>query len=112
MGHIEKQAEYGLKFMIGESPAANAAMYRMFNNELVLGDNTIFVELDNRYYTYLVHSSINFMLSRDERFNQYMYNTISNLVKRSTQISSVIEKERSAFFARIREKLRQAYAAL
>jgi hypothetical protein len=37
-----------------------------------------------------------------------MYSALQNLIRKSTQISSVGEKERSRFFNRIREKLHQA----
>jgi hypothetical protein len=110
--HMEKQAEFGLKFKISETPGANAATYRMFNNELILGDNTVMVELGDRKLTYLTHSAMNFMITRDENFNNYMYGVFQNLVSRSTQISSMSEKERGNFFARVREKLRQSYARL
>jgi hypothetical protein len=110
--HMEKQAEFGLKFKISETPGANAATYRMFNNELILGDNTVMVELGDRRLTYLTHSAMNFMITRDEAFNNYMYGVFQNLVSRSTQISSMSEKERGNFFARVREKLKQSYAKL
>ncbi|MBS1655882.1 MAG: hypothetical protein JSU05_13610 [Bacteroidetes bacterium] len=110
--HIERQAETGLKFSINEKPLSDAGSYRMFNNELILGDNTIFLELDNMRITYLVHSVINFMTTRDEQFNTYMFNVLQNLISRSSQISSVGEKERAHFFERIREKLAQTYSRL
>ena len=46
VNHIEKQAELGLKFTMGTSPNTSSAEYRMFVNELILGDNTHFAELD------------------------------------------------------------------
>lgn len=110
--HIERQAEMGLKFSIHQKPLADAGSYRMFNNELIVGDNTICLELDNIRVTYLVHSVINFMITRDEKFNEYMFMVLQNLISRSSQISSVGEKERSHFFARIREKLSQTYDRL
>jgi transcriptional regulator with XRE-family HTH domain len=110
--HVEKQAEYGVKYTIDQSPVADAAAYRMFNNELILGDNTVLVELNDRRLTYLNHSGINFMSTQDERFNDYTYEVFKNLMSRSTQISSVSEKERGHFFGRIRERLKQSYTRL
>lgn len=106
--HLEKQAEAGLKFCLGKSPDANAGTYRLFVNELILGDNTVFAELDDMKVTYLNHSVINYIDTRDERFNAYMLGALQNLIKKSTQLSLVGEKERMRFFNRIRDKMKLA----
>jgi transcriptional regulator with XRE-family HTH domain len=105
--HLEKQAEIGLKFLIDGKPGANAASYNLFNNELILGDNTVLVELNNTKITWLNHSVINFVGTQDERFNTHMFDAIQNLIKKSTHLSRVGEKERTRFFNRIRDKVKQ-----
>lgn len=106
--HIEKQADYGVKFAMDDKPGPNAAPYNLFNNELILGDNTVMAELNNLKITFLNHSVINFVGTQDERFNAHMFDNFQNLIKKSTQLSRVGEKERTRFFHRIREKVRQA----
>jgi hypothetical protein len=106
--HIEKQAEYGLKFSVDGKPLANSATYNLFNNELILGDNTVMGVLNDRKITFLNHSVINFVGTMDDRFNMHMFDNFQNLIRKSTQLSSVGEKERTRFFNRIRDKLRQA----
>ncbi len=101
-------SKMGLKFRVGESPLASAATYRHFNNELVLGDNTVLAELDEMKITFLNHSVINYVATRDERFNAHMADAIQNLVKKSTQLSGVGEKERTRFFNRIRYQVKGA----
>ena len=108
INHLEKQAETGLKSRMGAEPLSNAAPYNLFWNDLVLGDNTILTELDGRRITFLNHSVINFVHTTDERFNDYTYNAIQNLMKRSTQLSNVGEKERYRFFNRMRDKMKLA----
>lgn len=103
--HIERQAECGQKFNVGEKPGPNAAEYRMFVNELILGDNTCLVELDNTKITYLNHSILFFIATKDERFNSAMFEALENIVRKSTLISKVGEKERSQFFNRMRKKI-------
>ena len=39
--HIERQAELGVKFNLDAKPLSNGAAYNLFNNELILGDNTV-----------------------------------------------------------------------
>jgi BetR domain len=112
INHIEKQAELGVKFNIGQKPAANAAEYRLFVNELILGDNTILAELNNTRITFLNHSVLYFVSTRDERFNTAMFISLENLIKKSTMISKIGEKERVAFFNRLRDIIHQHRALL
>lgn len=106
--HLEKQAELGVKFLVDENPKPNAAPYDLYNNELILGDNTVFFEMDNFKMTILNHSIINIISTRDETFNNYMYEVMQNLIKRSTALSVSSEKERIRFFNRVRDKLKLA----
>jgi hypothetical protein len=103
--HIERQAEAGKKFTIGEPLQANAADFQMFFNELALGDNTVLVDLGKTKITYLNHSVIDFVSTRDERFCNNMHENLLNLISKSTQISTVGEKSRNLFFNSMREKV-------
>lgn len=103
--HLEKQAELGVKFAVGGTPKPDAAAFHMYNNELILGDNTVLVELDDKKITYLTHSAINFIYTTDERFNEHMYNALQNIIKKSSHLSEVGEKERVRFFNKIRSKI-------
>ncbi|MEP6747053.1 MAG: helix-turn-helix domain-containing protein [Bacteroidota bacterium] len=105
VNHIEKQAELGLKFKIGETPGPHAAEYRMFVNELILGNNTLLAEVGDHKITYINHSVIYFISTRDERFNLSMYGNLQNLIKKSTMISTIGEKDRAGFFNRLRSKI-------
>lgn len=107
INHIEKQADCGFKFPIDGKETPNAAAYNLFNNELILGDNTVLAELNKMKITFLNHSVINFIGTQDERFNAHMFDAIQNLIKKSTQLSKVGEKERTRFFNRIRDKVKQ-----
>ncbi len=106
--HLEKQAELGVKFSVGEEPKPNAGAYNLFNNELILGDNTALAELDNNKITFLNHSVINFVATKDEKFNGYMHDALLNIIRKSTQLSRVGEKERMKFFNRLRDKMKLA----
>jgi len=111
INHLERQAELGLKFQVDEAPAADAASYRLMHNELILGDNTIFCELGDTKITYITHSVINFMATKDAVFNDHMQSALKNLINKSIQISTVGEKERLRFFNALRKKIRQPMLA-
>ena len=103
---IEYQAEVGVKCIMRQ-PGAQALPYRLFVNELILGDNTLLVELDSIRLTYLNHSVLHFLGTRDEGFNEFMFANLDNLMKKSTLISGVGEKERSQFFNALRQNIHQ-----
>ena len=110
--HLEKQAAAGYKFEYGDPEQKPLGKFRMYFNEVLLGDNSMFVIADGQKFSYMVHSTINFMLTRDVTFNENMYTHLQNLMKRSTLISSVSEKERSKFFRIIRERISRRKEAL
>ena len=103
--HIEKEAESGVKFSIGREPLPSDPEYRLFVNELILGDNTFMAQLDHMRITYLNHSVLFFVGTQDESFNEAMFINLSNLIKKSTMISSVGEKQRQQFFNRLHRKI-------
>jgi transcriptional regulator with XRE-family HTH domain/ribosomal protein S15P/S13E len=106
LDHLEKQAELGVKFSINQQPLSNAGSYTMLVNEVILGDNTFHAILDDKKVTYLNHSVINFIMTQDETFTNYMQGALENLMKKSMQISVLAEKQRTRFFNRLRDKIR------
>ena len=108
ISHIEKQAELGVKLRAGQVTNSAGPAYKMFVNELIMGDNMQLAQLGNTQVTYINHSVINFILTRDPGFNDYMKKTLDNIAQKSTPISEVNEKERLLFFNRLRAKI---YAA-
>jgi hypothetical protein len=105
VNHAEKQAAMGKKFplFLNENWAGNK--YKLYNNEVFLGDNTILVDAGIFRIVYINHSVINYMATRDEVFCNHIYNSIQNTIQRSLQISSTGEKERSMFFNAMRENI-------
>ena len=105
INHLEKQAELGIKFNYGKQPDKNAAPFRLFYNDLITGDNCVLAEIGDIRITYINHNLINFMYTRDERFNNFTWDTFQNAIRKSTQISLVGEKARTRFFNGFRKKI-------
>jgi hypothetical protein len=105
INHFEQQAETGVKFSIGSKPANSKTEYNMFVNELILGDNTTLFETDNLRVTFLNHSVLYFISTRDQKFNELMFDNLQNLMQKSTMITRVGEKERATFFNRLRAEI-------
>jgi len=105
VNHVEKQAELGCKFKIGEKPYSGSPAYRLFNNELILGDNTLLAEVGDMKITFLNHSFMHFIATRDKAFNEAMYNNLNNIMQKSTLISASNERERIKLFNGLRDEI-------
>lgn len=103
--HIELQAELGYKFYPDDPKRTPRASYKMYFNEFILGDNSILVNMNGNRVVFVNHSVINVLMTRDPGFCDYTYQHIQNIIKKSTLISEVGEKDRSRFFNNIREKI-------
>ena len=107
--HIELQAEYGVKLYYKQKPIdTNSATFKMYVNELIMGDNMQIVQLGEKQLTYLNHTVLNYLMTADERFNTYVKRTMDVITQKSTPISEVNEKERIMFFNKVRSKMSNA----
>ena len=105
VNHIEKEAELGRKFKIGGQPDSESSSYRMFNVEGIVGDNSALAELDDMKVTFLNHSSMHFIGTRDESFNNAIFSHFNKLMRRSTLISTSDHRDRIRFFNRLRDEI-------
>ena len=96
--HIRDQAEAGCKFLNGENPQYKKDNYKCVFNRVLLGDTTILIITDHLKTLFLNYDALNYMITRDEKFCNDVHNDLINLIKQSTQISSVSEKQRNSFF--------------
>lgn len=112
INHIERQAEAGVKFGLLQQPHPSNSVYRMFVNELILGDNTYLATLEDKRIVFLNHSVLYFVATSDERFTATTIQNLQNLERKSTMISGTGEKERTMFFNNLRRKIRKSYERL
>jgi len=105
LDHLEKQAELGYKFNHEDLSKKPMGSFKMYFNEVVTLDNSILAILDGTKISFLTHTIFNFMLTRDLGFCEYAHDSIQTLMRKSTYISSVSEKERLRFFNKMREKI-------
>lgn len=112
VNHLESQAELGVKFKFGEKPNSDSVPFQLFNNELIMGDNTLLAELGDMKVTFLNHSFMHFIGTRDVVFNKAMHKYLNNIMHKSTLISASNERERVRFFNRLRAEIHRAKAKL
>jgi len=110
--HIERQTERGYKFAYGDPEMKPTAWYKVYLNEVLLGDNSMLVSLNGAKLAVLVHAANNYIMTRDLNFTENLYQHIQGIMRRSTLISAVSEKERSRFFRTLRERIAKRKDAL
>jgi hypothetical protein len=103
--HVERQAEAGYKFGVNGSPTPTSTPYKFYVNEFILGDNCNLAVLNNAKVVYINHSVLNIIMTKDPVFTEYIYQHTQNIIRKSTLMSYVGEKERRKFFNGIREKI-------
>ncbi|HKP31950.1 MAG TPA: helix-turn-helix domain-containing protein [Chitinophagaceae bacterium] len=103
--HIDMQAELSKKFAPGENPKHKPENFSFFNNRVTLGDNTILVHTPAGKATYLNFEVLNYMFTYDTAFCDQTYEALQNLMRRSTMISGVSEKQRKIFFNILEHKI-------
>ena len=103
--HFDRQAGLGYKFRAGEDSASNTASFQMYLNEMIIGDNSVLAILDGVKMSFIIHTVVNIMNTTDTRFCDNMYESMQNIIRRSTLISSVSERERSRFIKVLRHRI-------
>ena len=106
LDHFQRQAEAGIKFMPGTTELSHKATFQLYVNEVILGNNTILVELDDNKHCFINYNVLNYLMTKDKRFTEAAYQSFHTLVSRSTMISGTGEKYRNKFFRDLREKVR------
>ena len=107
LNHLELQAALGRKITYNEPAKANAAANEVYINEVLIGDNTVFVQSGERQITFINHNGLNFMSTEDKAFCDYTFKSLQNIIRKSTHISVIGEKNRSVFFNTLREKIHE-----
>jgi len=96
--HIQKQAEVGFRFIYGQPAEGIESSYQFYENEVVLSDNTIFVNTDGINTVFLTFNVLSLLVTSNEFFSAYVNNYIRGLLKSSNLISLYGAKDRNRFF--------------
>jgi hypothetical protein len=99
--HIRKQAECGFKFIYGEPAEGIENTFKMYENEVVLNDNSIFVRRDDVRTVYLTFNTLSLLITQSPFFCANIDNYFSKLIRKSNLISISGAKERNRFFNRL-----------
>jgi len=95
---IQKQAEISKKYVSEDKIIAEENNYSLYFSEIEITNNCVLVSLGNTKAVYLGHQSFNTMSSSNVSYCNETEIWLNNLIKKSTLISGVAEKQRYQFF--------------
>jgi len=111
---IQQQAEYSskkteisiLKDKNQENPESDKN-FQLYVSEIELTNNCVLVNMDPTKFVYLGHFSFSTMTTRNELYCSITENWLNNIIRKSTLISGVSEKQRYQFFKNIYSSIEQ-----
>mgnify|MGYP001252727177 CR=1 FL=1 len=106
LNHVQSQAELGFQYMLGRPPEGVENSFRLYQNEVLVTDNTILVQMDGQKVCYNTYNVINQLITTNPVFCNQVENSLRNLMKNSTMISGTSAKERHRFFNILHEKVK------
>ncbi len=108
---LEEAAEKGRKQPSPETGASGGS-FELYHNEMILGHNTIVAQTGNTHMVFLNHSFLNYLGTRDPNFCDYTIANMRNIMRKSTLISAVSERERKVFFHTMHRRIQDKKARL
>jgi hypothetical protein len=106
--HIQYQVEQGCKFHLGykvtEDEEENIKVYF---NEVLLIDNTLFVQKDGMKTIFMTHNSLDILLTTNQAFCNQVEHALKIIIKTGSHISGTAGTECQRIFNAIYEKMEE-----
>lgn len=102
--YLEKCAETGRKEI--SSKEENLLLY---NSEVVLGTNCIYINTGPARYAYITFNTLNSLTTNNHEFCEETEHWVKNIIKKSTLISGVAEKQRFQFFSKMYKNIDNSF---
>ncbi|MCF6361218.1 MAG: hypothetical protein L3J29_10720 [Cyclobacteriaceae bacterium] len=103
--HVKKDAEFGYKTSLVHPTTEDKENYKLYYNEVTIGDNTIFFDMGDRKVANITHNVLNILTTSNPEFCNETHQTLKNIIKKSSLISVASQKERNKFFQVIIQKI-------
>lgn len=94
---IKKEAAEGKK--------TGGASFGLYENELIIANNTILARMDSLRIVFINYNLLNLLTTHQHSFCDKTEKYLTNLTKSSTLISTTAEKERNKFFNKMKERI-------
>ncbi|MFI5149281.1 MAG: hypothetical protein ACHQRM_06070 [Bacteroidia bacterium] len=112
--YLQRQAEHSTKYIPaeGKENAEFADNFRLYNSEVMIGNNCILVVGDNHRSSYLSYHTFNSMTTTNTDYCEETDQWLKNLVRKSVLMSGVAEKQRYQFFKQALEAVEKLRAKI
>jgi hypothetical protein len=74
--------------------------FNLYNSDLVIGTNCIHINVQGTVYSYISFNTLNSLTTGNQQFCEEIEHWTKNLIKKSTLISGIAEKQRFQFFSK------------
>lgn len=103
--HQQKQAECGYKFREGFEPAGDKSNFKLYYNEVIISDNTVYFKMGDFNMVHLGHNVMNILSTTDPLFCEDTLQILKSLIRNSKLISATAEKDSNRFFNTMYQKI-------
>ncbi|MBK5277427.1 MAG: helix-turn-helix transcriptional regulator [Bacteroidia bacterium] len=94
-----------IKNEAAEGKKTGGAMFGLYENEIIIANNTILARMDNMRIVFINYNLLNLLTTHQDTFCDKTEKYLINLTKNSTLISTSAEKERNKFFNKMKERI-------
>lgn len=95
---VKSDATKGYKTSLIHPSTEDRDNFKLYYNEITIGDNTIFFDMGDRKVANITHNVLNILTTSNPEFCDETLRTLKNIIKKSDLISVVSEKHRNHFF--------------
>ena len=103
--HVKADAKLGYKTSNVHPSSEDKENYKLYYNEITIGDNTIFFDLGDKKIVNITHNVLNILTTSNPAFCTETHNNLKNIIKKSDLISVASEKQRNMFFNLVLQKI-------
>lgn len=105
--HIHHQTEFGCKFLYGQQGYENnGENFRVYFNEVLIIDNTVFVFMDGVKSIYMTCNSLSLLMTTNQAFCTLVEQSLRTLMKTGDHISGTSALECNRFFNSLYDKVK------
>jgi hypothetical protein len=106
--HIQYQVEQGCKFHLGYKVSEDEEEnFKVYFNEVLLIDNTLFVQKDGVKTIFMTHNSLDILLTTDQVFCNQVEHALKIIMKTGNHISGTEGTESQRIFNVVFEKMEE-----
>lgn len=90
-----------------EKKSTTLKSFNVYNSDLVIGTNCIHINVNGTSFSYISFNTMNSLTTSNQQFCEEIRHWMKNLIRKSTLISGIAEKQRFQFFSKAYKAIEQ-----